>query len=156
MFCECAKTIACVLPNDFLIILFVARALEVLVLSCEIKRHTIRCVCFCIVRFRTTKQVLLARTQIRKNVWPCTRKGFSAQKLPNTTNIVVSATRAASPFRSTKLILLASRHPQTLQIQWFERLGAFRSINIIHSASVCSRLEASERRNHCVCNAKRV
>ena len=102
------------------------------------------------------KTSALARTQIRKNVWHCTRKGFSAQKLPNTTNIMVSATRAASSFRSTKLILLASRHPQTLQIQWFERLGAFRSINIIRSASVCSRLEASERRNHCVCSAKRV
>ncbi len=156
MFCGCAKTVTCVLPNDSLMIYFVACALEILVLSCEIERHPFRCVCFRVVRFRVTKQVLLARTQIHKNVWHCTRHGFSAQKLPNTTNIVVSATRAASPFRSTKLILLASRHPQTLQIQWFERLGAFRSINIIRSASVCSRLEASERRNHCVCNAKRV
>ena len=156
MFCGCARTITCVLPNDSLVICFVACALEILVLSCEIERHPFRCVCFRVVRFRVTKQVLLARTQIRKNVWHCTRKGFSAQKLPNTTNIVVSATRAASSFRYTKLILLASRHPQTLQIQWFERLGAFRSINIIRSASVCSRLEASERRNHCVCSAKRV
>ena len=156
MFCGCARTITCVLPNDSLMIYFVACALELLVLSCEIERHPFRCVCFRVVRFRVTKQVLLARTQICKNVWHCTRKGFSAQKLPNTTNIVVSATRAASSFRSTKLILLASRHPQTLQIQWFERLGAFRSTNIIRSASVCSRLEASERRNHCVCSAKRV
>ena len=156
MFCGCARTITCVLPNDSLMIYFVACALELLVLSCEIERHPFRCVCFRVVRFRVTKQVLLARTQIRKNVWHCTRKGFSAQKLPNTTNIVVSATRAASPFRSTKLILLASRHPQTLQIQWFERLGAFRSINIIHSASMSAQLKASERRNHYVCSSKRV
>ena len=68
VFCECAQTITCVLPNVFFIILFVARALEVLDLSCEIKRYTFRCVCFCIVRFRTAKQVLLACAQICKNV----------------------------------------------------------------------------------------
>ena len=60
VFCECAKTITCVLPNVFLIIVSVARALEVLVLSCEIERHTIRCVYFCDIRFRSTKQVSLA------------------------------------------------------------------------------------------------
>ena len=140
----------CVLPNVFLIIVSVARALEVLVLSCEIERHTIRCVYFCDIRFRPTKQVTLAFKEMSKNVWHDTRNCFSARKLPNTTEIVVSATRTASCFRSTKIVLRASRHPQTLRIQWFERLGAFRSLNTVHSALAGAQPEASEafRRSH--------
>ena len=34
------------------------------------------------IRFRATKQVLLAREQFIKHVWHCTRNGFSARKLP--------------------------------------------------------------------------
>ena len=34
------------------------------------------------IRFRSTKQVLLAREQFIKHVWHCTRKGFGARKLP--------------------------------------------------------------------------
>ena len=33
-------------------------------------------------RFRSTKQVLLAREQFIKNVWDCTRIGFGVRKLP--------------------------------------------------------------------------
>ena len=49
---------------------------------------------------------------------------------------------------------LSVKSSQTLRIQWFERIVAFRSVRVIHSASACSRLEASERRSHCVCNSK--
>ena len=58
-------------------------------------------------------------------------------------------------FRSTKLVVRAPFHSQALRIQWFELLVAFRSINIIHSASTSAQLEASERRNHYVCSSKR-
>ena len=34
------------------------------------------------IRFRSTKQVLLAREQFIKNVWNCTRNGFGARKPP--------------------------------------------------------------------------
>ena len=34
------------------------------------------------IRFRVTKQVLLAREQFIKHVWHCTRNGFGARKLP--------------------------------------------------------------------------
>ena len=34
------------------------------------------------IRFRSTKQVLLAREQFIKPVWNCTRNGFGARKLP--------------------------------------------------------------------------
>ena len=34
------------------------------------------------IRFRLTKQVLLAHEQFIKNVWNCTRNGFGARKLP--------------------------------------------------------------------------
>ena len=34
------------------------------------------------IRFRSTKQVLLAHEQFIKHVWRCTRKGFGARKLP--------------------------------------------------------------------------
>ena len=34
------------------------------------------------IRFRSTKQVLLAREQFIKQVWHCTRNGFGARKLP--------------------------------------------------------------------------
>ena len=34
------------------------------------------------LRFRSTKQVLLAREQFIKHVWHCTRNGFGARKLP--------------------------------------------------------------------------
>ena len=34
------------------------------------------------IRFRSTKQVLLAREQFIKHVWHCTRNGFGARKLP--------------------------------------------------------------------------
>ena len=48
-------------------------------------------------------------------------------------------------FGSTKLVVRAPFHSQALRIQWFERFGAFRSINIILSALVTAQLEASER-----------
>ena len=48
-------------------------------------------------------------------------------------------------FRSTKLVVRAPFHSQALRIQWFQRLGAFRSINIILSAPASAQLEASER-----------
>ena len=34
------------------------------------------------IRFRSTKQVLLAREQFIKHVWHCTHNGFGARKLP--------------------------------------------------------------------------
>ena len=34
------------------------------------------------IRFRLTKQVLLAHEQFIKHVWHCTRNGFGARKLP--------------------------------------------------------------------------
>ena len=58
-------------------------------------------------------------------------------------------------FGSTKLVVRAPFHSQALRIQWFQRLGAFRSINIILSAPAKAQLEASERRNHYVRSAKR-
>ena len=62
---------------------------------------------------------------------------------------------SGSCFGSTKLVLRAPSHSQALRIQWFQRLGAFRSINILLSAPAKAQLEASERRNHYVCRAKR-
>ena len=58
-------------------------------------------------------------------------------------------------FRSTKIVPRAPKHSQTLRIQWFERLRAFRSIILVHSAFVSSQPEASERRNHYLRSAKR-
>ena len=34
------------------------------------------------IRFRSAKQVLLAREQLMKHAWSCTRNGFGARKLP--------------------------------------------------------------------------
>ena len=35
-----------------------------------------------LIRFRSTKQILLTREQFIKHVWNCTRNGFGARKLP--------------------------------------------------------------------------
>ena len=41
--------------------------------------------------FRSTKQVLLARWKMQRIAWHYTRNGFSARRLPNTTNTLVWA-----------------------------------------------------------------
>ena len=157
VFCEGSEIITCVQPNVFSIVFTLcSRARSTYFVMRNRQTYDSTRFIFATFDFARQKQAILAFQKKSTNVWHDARNGFSARKLPNTTKIVVSATRTASCFRSTKIVLRASRHPQTLRIQWFERLGAFRSIKIVHSASASSRLEASERRNPCVCSAKRV
>ena len=59
------------------------------------------------IRFRSTKTVLLAREQFMKNVWHCTRNGFSARKLP--------AERSTGP----EVLYLSSGMPQGAQTTVF-------------------------------------
>ena len=84
----------------------------------------------CPNRICSVKQVLSQHQKTDKHtvVMQYVRDGFSARKLPNTTNGMVRATLTASCFRSTKLVLGAAR------ILCFSTAVLFRSINLVHSA----------------------
>ena len=72
------------------------------------------------IRFRSTKQVLLAREQFIKHVWHCTRNGFGARKLP----------AESSP--RPNVLFLSSGMPQ----------GAQTNVFVVHGSSW--------RSNHCI------
>ena len=85
------------------------------------------------IRFRSTKTVLLAREQFMKNVWHCTRNGFSARKLP--------AERSTGP----KVLYLSSGMPQGAQTTVFVVPEKAMALKLRVSSS-----ENSHRSNHCI------
>ena len=83
------------------------------------------------IRFRSTKQVLLAREQFIKNVWNCTRNGFGARKPP--------AERSSRP----NVLYLSSGMPQGAQTTVFVVPEKAMALKLRVSSS-----ENSHRSNH--------
>ena len=83
------------------------------------------------IRFRSTKQVLLAREQFMKNVWNCTRNGFGARKPP--------AERSSKP----NVLYLSSGMPQGAQTTVFVVPEKAMALKLRVSSS-----ENSHRSNH--------
>ena len=85
------------------------------------------------IRFRSTKQVLLAREQFIKHIWNCTRNGFGARKPP--------AERSSKP----NVLYLSSGMPQ----------GAQTTIFVVPEKAMALKLRVSSaennhRSNHCI------
>ena len=70
------------------------------------------------IRFRSTKQVLLAREQFIKHVWHCTRNGFGARKLP------------AESTPRPNVLYLSSGMPQGAQTIVFVMSGDAATLNV--------------------------
>ena len=83
------------------------------------------------IRFRSTKQVLLAREQFIKNVWNCTRNGFGARKPP--------AERSSKP----NVLYVSSGMPQCAQTTVFVVPEKAMALKLRVSSS-----ENSHRSNH--------
>ena len=65
------------------------------------------------IRFRSTKQVLLAREQFIKHVWNCTRNGFGARKPPAERLQILSSALLADIWRHVTLSCFAGQHLAT-------------------------------------------
>ena len=89
------------------------------------------------IRFRSTKQVLLAREQFIKHVWHCTRNGFGARKLP------------AESTPRPNVLFLSSGMPQGAQTIVFVQPGKAMALKLRVSSS-----ENSHRSNHYICSVK--
>ena len=83
------------------------------------------------IRFRSTKQVLLAREQFIKHVWHCTRNGFGARKLP----------AESSP--RPNVLFLSSGMPQGAQTTVFVMSGDAVTLKVLILSIENSRLCAS-------------
>ena len=89
------------------------------------------------IRFRSTKQVLLARKQFIKHVWDCKRNGFGARKPP-----------AECSSRPNVLVLSSGMH-QGAQTTVFVVPGNAMALKLRVSSS-----ENSYRSNHYICSVK--
>ena len=70
------------------------------------------------IRFRSTKQVLLAREQFIKNVWNCTRNGFGARKPPaeSTPRPNVLYLSSGMPHRAQTTVFVVSEDAVMLKV----------------------------------------
>ena len=70
------------------------------------------------IRFRATKQVLLAREQLIKHVWHCTRNGFGARKLPAESTPKLHVLLLSSGMRrgAQTIIFVVSEDAMTLKV----------------------------------------